>query len=197
MTEGKEEALLTLEPLIDAVREGVVSVGWELSGLQKTTSHEFEGRWSGDSTRSAYLFFHVPAGYEWASLDVFLDETSRGLTGNLALAVDGRTLGELGDITRTMEGLASIAGETLPQEFRTPVTLRVRLDRPSAAPSTAGTEVRFKVRIPAETIARGGSAVAHMASVAATALRNLLDDPGLQPVLARGPDPGGGAESDG
>jgi hypothetical protein len=29
-----------------------------LSGLQKTTSHQFEGRWEGESTRSAYLFFH-------------------------------------------------------------------------------------------------------------------------------------------
>jgi hypothetical protein len=131
---GKGEALLTLEPFIDAVRDGVVSVGWELSGLQKTTSHEFEGRWAGDSTRSAYLFFHEPEGYGWASLDVFLDETSKGLSGNLALAVDGRTLGELGDVTTAMRRLGSIAGETLPQEFRTPVTLRVRLDHPDLQP---------------------------------------------------------------
>jgi hypothetical protein len=196
VTAGRGEALLTLEPLIEAVREGAVSAGWALSGLQKTTSHEFEGRWAGDSTRSAYLFFHVPAGYEWASLDVFLDETSRGLTGNLALAVDGRTLGEMGDVAGAMERLGTIAGETLPQEFRTPVTLRVRLEHPNAASSSAGTELRFKIRIPAETIARGGGAVSSMAAVAATALRHLLDHPHLQPFLAREPDPQGGVGSD-
>ncbi|MCG6957797.1 MAG: hypothetical protein LJF04_17545 [Gemmatimonadetes bacterium] len=196
MTAGRGDALLTLEPLIDAVREGAVSAAWALSGLQKTTSHEFEGNWAGDSTRSAYLFFHVPAGYEWASLDVYLDETSRGLAGNLALALDGRTLGEMGDVARTMEQLASIAAETLPQEFRTPVTLRVRLERPSAAPASAGTELRFKIRIPMETIARGGGAVSSMAAVAATALRRLLDQPRLQPFLAREADSNGGAGSD-
>ena len=52
------DEILTLEPLVDAVREGVESAGWHLSGLQKTTSLEFEGRWEGESTRSAYLFFH-------------------------------------------------------------------------------------------------------------------------------------------
>jgi len=185
MGADRNDPLLTLEPLVDAVQEGVTSTGWALSGLQKTTSHEFEGKWAGDSTRSAYVFFHVPSGYDWASLDVFLDETSRGLAGNLALALDGRTLGELGDVPRTVEELASIAGERLPQEFRTPLTLRVRLDRPRAEASSAGTELRFKIRIPAETIARGAAAVSTMAAVGASALRRLLDDARLQPFLLR------------
>ncbi len=43
MSAAKRGSLLTLEPLIDAVREGVEAEGWELSGLQKTTSHQFEG----------------------------------------------------------------------------------------------------------------------------------------------------------
>ena len=56
MIDPNEGPLLTLEPLLDAVRLGVEDAGWTLSGLQKTTSHEFDGRWAGESTRSAYLF---------------------------------------------------------------------------------------------------------------------------------------------
>lgn len=184
MSGDGSDPLLTLEPLIEAIREGVTSSGWVLSGLQKTTSHEFEGRWAGDSTRSAYVFFHAPSGYDWASLDIFLDETSRGLAGNLALAVDGRTLGGLPDVPQAMRELATIALERLPQEFRTPLTLRVRLEHPGAAPASAGTEVRFKIRIPADTIAGGAAAVSTMAAEAATALRQLMDDSRLRPFLA-------------
>src|SRR4051812_43482453 len=54
--------ILTLEPLIEAVRQGLEAAGWALSGLQKTTSHEYAGRWDGESSRSAYLFFHRPGG---------------------------------------------------------------------------------------------------------------------------------------
>ena len=94
--------LLTLEPFLDAVREGLEEAGWELSGLQKTTSFEFEGRWAGDSSRSAYLFFHRPDVPDWASVDAFLDETSRGLKGNLALVLDGPVLTEIPDPASAM-----------------------------------------------------------------------------------------------
>src|SRR5262245_13467535 len=97
------DEILTLEPLVDAVREGVEAAGgWELSGLQKTTSLEFEGRWEGESTRSAYLFFHASGRADAASIDVYLDETSRGLTGNLALVVDVVRLGSLGEPQRAL-----------------------------------------------------------------------------------------------
>ena len=88
MTDFPANSILTLEPLIEAVQEDVLATGWELSGLQKTTSHQFEGRWDGESTRSAYLFFHLDEGRQDASIDVYLDETSRGLMGNMALVVD-------------------------------------------------------------------------------------------------------------
>ena len=77
-------SLDTLEPLIHAVQDGVQSRGWILSGTQKTTSMEFEGRWAGASTRSAYLFFHRDE-VEDASVDVYLDETPAGLHGSLSL----------------------------------------------------------------------------------------------------------------
>ena len=67
-----------------------------LSGLQKTTSHQFEGRWQGESSRSAYLFFHDDARPDYVSIDVFLDETTRGLKGNLALVLAGPEWGYWG-----------------------------------------------------------------------------------------------------
>ena len=73
--------LLTLEPLIEAVQDGITRSGWVLSGLQKTTSPRFEGRWQGESSRSAYLFFHDDARPDFVSIDVFLDETTKGLKG--------------------------------------------------------------------------------------------------------------------
>ncbi|MEE8147462.1 MAG: hypothetical protein V3T24_07665, partial [Longimicrobiales bacterium] len=86
--------VMTLEPLLEAVQDGIERAGWALSGLQKTTSLQFEGRWEGESTRSAYLFFHREGLPDWVSLDVFLDETSKGLKGNFALVIDGPELGE-------------------------------------------------------------------------------------------------------
>ena len=57
MSPNRENSILTLEPLIDVVRAAVEGGGWSISGLQKTTSHQFEGRWEGEATRSAFLFF--------------------------------------------------------------------------------------------------------------------------------------------
>jgi hypothetical protein len=91
------EPLLTIEPIIEAVHEGVEGAGWLFSGLQKTTSHEFAGRWEGETSRSAYLFFHRPGDPDGVSIDVFLDETSRGMKGNLALVLDGASPARVGD----------------------------------------------------------------------------------------------------
>jgi hypothetical protein len=121
------EPLLTLEPLLEAVREGLEADGWELSGLQKTTSYEFEGRWAGDSSRSAYLFFHRTDVPEWVSVDVFLDETTRGMRGNLALVLEGPELARMGRPSEVLEALAGVASESLPAGYRTPLTLRYRL----------------------------------------------------------------------
>lgn len=178
------DPLLTLEPLIDAVRDGVESAGWSLSGLQKTTSHQFEGKWAGDSSRSAYLFFHHDGEAEGVSVDVFLDETTQGLFGNLALVVDGRSLGELGDVAPCLDTLAQLARAALPEGYRTPVTLRFRLDDTALPSGSAGTEVRFKLRIPRTALDAGAPAVRALCSAAVEAFRRLLADPGLAPFLA-------------
>ena len=132
--------ILTLEPLVEAVRAGVETVGWTLSGLQKTTSHQFEGRWAGDSTRSAYLFFHADR-WDDASIDVFVDETTRGLSGNLALVLSGPPLGVLGSAAGTLSSLSAVASSCLPKDHPTPLTLRLRLPDSSAILGHAEVEV--------------------------------------------------------
>jgi len=174
-----ESALLTLEPFIEAVRAGVEGAGWTLSGLQKTTSHQFEGRWEGESTRSAYLFFHSRAESVEASIDVYLDETTQGLTGNLALVVDLVPLAALGDPSAALRVLGTLAGSCLPRGFGTPVTLRLRLQEGGADPSTAETEVRFKVRLSRRTVGAGADAVRRLAASAVAGFERILGAPEL------------------
>ena len=156
--------------------------GWTLSGLQKTTSHEFEGRWAGESTRSAYLFFH-PAGDEPVSIDVLLDETGRGLGGNLALVADLRPLADHGDTEALLGRLADLAVAVLPVGLHRPVTLRARLDDAAERPGSASVEVRFKVRIPRAVIARGHDAVRTLSAGAVAAFAELLASPDLAGLL--------------
>ena len=173
------DAILTLEPLLEAVREGLQEAGWRLSGLQKTTSYEFEGRWAGDSSRSAYLFFHRPGVPDWVSIDAFLDETTRGLKGNLALVVDGPALRELPPPESILASLSRTAKAHLPPGYRTPLTLRFRLSDPTDDPKEADTEVRFKLLLPSSAMAAGASAVSALAEAAARAFLEILQGPDL------------------
>jgi len=184
VTLSQPQPLLTLEPVIDAVRVGVESGGWTLAGLQKTTSHQFEGRWAGDSSRSAYLFFHLPTGPEWASLDVFLDETSQGLLGNLALVVDACSLDRLGDPGAALAALGRLARSAVPAGHRTPVTLRFRLADGARPPGEAETEIRFKLGIPTQALRDGAYAVEALAVTAVEAFRTIMADPSLEPFLS-------------
>lgn len=177
------EPLLTLEPLLEAVRVGVERAGWVLSGLQKTTSHEFEGRWAGDSTRSAYLFFHRHPGPEWASVDVFLDETSRGLSGNLALVLDGRVLGALGDIPGVLSTLAGLCADAMPTGAKTPLTLRLNLPSPSTPAGDAESEIRFKLRLPAAALRAGADVVSDLAADTVHRFNGLMETERLRSLL--------------
>ena len=174
MIDANDGGLLTLEPLIDAVRAGIEEAGWALSGMQKTTSHEFEGRWAGESTRSAYLFFHPPHGRDPVSVDVFLDETSRGLGGNLTLAVQGRPLGELGDFAEALNGLTREADRTLTRGHRTPVTLRATVPHRTARPADARTECRFRLVIPDVAIDAGAHVVRTLSAATVKSFEALL-----------------------
>lgn len=177
------QPLLTLEPLIEAVQDGVTRSGWVLSGLQKTTSHQFEGRWQGESSRSAYLFFHDNEHPDFVSIDVFLDETTKGLKGNLALVVAGPELGLLGSMPDLLAALARVTADCLPEHSHTPFVVRLRMDRPEDDPRTADTEVRIKLTIPPEALSAGASAVSALASVTTTAFERALAHEGLRSSL--------------
>ena len=186
---GRSNPLMTLEPLLEAVREGLEGSGWELSGLQKTTSYEFEGRWAGDSSRSAYLFFHKSGVPEGVSLDVFLDETSQGLKGNLALVMDGPSLGELAPPGEVLEGLAEVARGHLPQRYRTPITLRLSLPALGSPAAEVETEYRIKLYIPREALRAGHSAVSALAATASEAFGRVLESPDLVRFLGESAGP--------
>jgi len=171
--------ILTLEPLIEVVRESVEGSGWPLSGLQKTTSFEFEGRWEADSTRSAYLFFHREDVPDPVSIDVYLDETSKGLTGNLALVVDLRPLGALGDASEVIRLLGDIAVDGFPKGNRTPLTLRLRLDDAAAEAASAEVEARFKLVLPRRVIETGATALRELCTLAVAGFERVLETPAL------------------
>ena len=181
--ERQAEPILTLEPLLAAVREGLEAEAWKMSGLQKTTSHEFEGRWAGESTRSAYLFFHRDDLPDFVSVEAFLDETSRGLKGNVSLVLDGRSLEELGEVGELLRAMGETARRAMPGGYKTPLTLRMRLSRKETAPEEATTEYRFKLIIPQKVIVAGGAEVSRIASVAAASFEMILREESLSAYL--------------
>ena len=175
--------LLTLEPFIEAVQDGITRAGWVLSGLQKTTSHQFEGRWQGESSRSAYLFFHNDKNPDFVSIDVFLDETTKGLKGNLALVVSGPEMGLLEPMLDFLAALAKVTADCLPEHYHTPFVVRLRMDGPEDDPRTAEAEVRIKLTIPSEALDAGASAVSALASATTTAFERSLAHEGLRSSL--------------
>jgi len=175
--------LHTLEPLIDAVRAGLEGAGWSLSGLQKTTSHEFEGRWAGESTRSAYMFFHRADLPDAVAVEAFLDETSRGLRGTLALVVDGPRLARLGSVREVLGRVATAAEETLGGDGPGPVSLRLALDGGSEGPDGAEVQFRVKVPVPRSVVEAGAKAVAARSVGAVAAFEALLERPEVAELL--------------
>jgi hypothetical protein len=121
---------------------------------------------------------------DWVSIDVFLDETSRGLKGNLALVVDGPELSRVGDPAGVLSHLAGVARSALPVGYRTPLTLRYRLPRLGGNPAESDTEYRFKLYIPPKALSAGHSAVTALATSTARAFREILNSQELRPFLA-------------
>jgi hypothetical protein len=114
-------------------------------------------------------------------VDVFLDETTRGLRGNLALVAQGPPLTELAGVETAIRSLAGAASAHLPERYRTPITLRLRLAGPDRAPEEAETELRFKILIPKAAVDAGAAAVADLAEAAVGAFERLADDPAMEP----------------
>jgi hypothetical protein len=181
-----KEPILTLEPLLEAMREGLEQCGWELSGLQKTTSHEFEGRWAGDSTRTAYVFFHKPEPMEHVSIDVFLDETNRGIRGNLALVFDAPKLGDLSEPTRLLELLREAASGVLPDGYAVPISVRLRGADAQVSAVDVETEVRGKLVVPRAAFEAGHGAIASLASSTARAFEAFCVQPTMENLILVG-----------
>lgn len=178
-------SILTLEPLLEAIRTGLKNEGWTLSGLQKTTSHQFEGRWEGESSRSAYVFFHRGDLPDGISVDVFLDESAKGLRGNLALVVEGPVLGKAEDVRGTLTALSKAAGSILPEGYRRPISMRLHLENPDVSPEEAASEYRFKLQIPNAALDAGANAVVAMTTACVSAFEALLGDERLKRHLPR------------
>jgi hypothetical protein len=172
-------SLETLEPVIEAVREGLEDRGWTLSGMQKTTSFEYEGRWAGETSRSAYLFFHKESRGEGVSIDAFVDETSRGLRANLALVMELPPLGSLPAAPEMLDRVRAGAERWLMEGYRTPVSLRFRLSDTSRRPGNAETEVRIKLTVPKTAFEAGSAAVSTLAGATADAFEQVLQDSDL------------------
>ena len=136
----------------------------------------------GDSTRSAYLFFHADR-WDDASIDVFVDETTRGLSGNLALVLSGPPLGVLGSAAGTLSSLSAVASSCLPKDHPTPLTLRLRLPDSSAILGHAEVEVRFKLRVPSTAIAAGPSAVVALSAETTECFEELLGHETVRSIL--------------
>jgi hypothetical protein len=171
--------ILTLEPFIEAIRQGVEASGWALSGLQKTTSHEFAGRWEGESSRSAYLFFHRTEGEDEIGIEAFLDETTRGVQGNLSLVVEGPPLGRLGDVPAALGAASEAARRRVPRAHHAAVSLKLRVEDGAGGVGGASTELRVKVRVPQSALHDGVAAVGALAARVVRAYEALLDDPGV------------------
>ena len=177
--------ILTLEPLLEGVRSGIEAAGWTLSGLQKTTSHEFEGRWAGTDTRSAYLFFHRDDLPESISVEAFLDETSPGLKGNVTLVVDGPRYGDLGRASPILERVAAAVAETVPPGDGPPAPLSLRLLLPDPATPALAAQVQLRIRrpLPARTVERGVCCVEGWAAGTVALWEELLERPEVAEFL--------------
>ena len=147
----------TLEPLLSVLRPLLEEGGWVLSGLQKTTSYEYEGAWEGATLRSAYAFFHrqTDEGGDGPSLEAYLDETEEGLEGALSLVMDAPGPDREPRVADVLRRALETAAGAIPEGIPAPVSITYSGRPGSTGASSIGARVRFKARIPAAAM-RGG-----------------------------------------
>ncbi len=105
---------------------------------------------------------------------MYLDETSRGLTGNLALVVDLAPLGRVGDPADLLADLGALSKREMPASYAAPVTLRLRLPDGATDPAEAEVEMRFKLSLPSRIISEGGVGVRALAITAMASFERIL-----------------------
>jgi len=108
------------------------------------------------------------------SIDVYLDETSRGLTGNLALVIDLAPLARVGDAASALSDLGRLATAQMPAGYAAPLTLRLRLPDGASHPDDAETEVRFKLTLPSRIIAAGAEEIRSLVLETVAAFERIL-----------------------
>ncbi len=167
------DRLLTLEPLITVVRDALSGAGWKLSGLEKTTSHEFVGRWEGGGSRRAYLFFHCDRVADFVRIDSFLEESPRGLRGDLALVFAAPELADLTPMPQFLAALSRMTVDCMPEGYKIILSVKLRLEGPREDPRDAETEVRLRLPIPAGAIDAGGYAVSSLVSLAVAGFERM------------------------
>ncbi len=178
-----DQAILTLEPLLESIRDGVERAGWVLSELQKTTSHELEGRWAGESSRCAYIFFYRKDLPESVQVEAFIHESSGELRSDMSLVVNGPEFGTLGGVKEVLDRVRFAMRETLPAGFRSPLAVRVSLPDAAESPEEADVELRAKLVLPTRAIEAGASAVSALSTSVVTAFERLLERPEVAELL--------------
>ena len=112
-----------------------------------------------------------------------LDETTRGLAGNVALVVDLQPLARLGDPAHVLGELGGVAEDELPGGYVTPLTLRLRLPDGAKDPGAAEGEVRFKLVLPERSIEAGPAEVRRLTRETVASFERILASEALARYL--------------
>ena len=99
------------------------------------------------------------------------------------VVVAGPDMGLLEPMPDLLAALAKVTADCLPDRYRTPFVVRLRMDGPEDDPCAAQTEVRIKLTIPSEALEAGARAVSALASATTTALEQSLAHEGLRSFL--------------
>ena len=116
-------------------------------------------------------------------MEAFLDETSRGLQGNLTLVVAGPRCEDLGPASAVLERVATAASETFPDSCRVPLSLRLHLPGSQLPAGRAEVQVRIRVHLPEGRLEGGALAVHHFVQAAVGAFESLLERPEVAELL--------------
>ncbi|MDH3223662.1 MAG: hypothetical protein OEO23_08090 [Gemmatimonadota bacterium] len=147
----------TLEPFLSVLRRNIEAGGWVLSGLQKTTSYEYDGAWEGGTLRSAYGFFHLAGdgNGEGPSLEAFVDEAETSLDGTLSLVMKAPGPERVPGVADLMEVALSLVERTVPEGIPAPVSVTYSSSPGRTGPESVDATVRFRARVPGSAVQGG------------------------------------------
>ncbi len=147
----------TLEPFLSVLRRDIEAGGWVLSGLQKTTSYEYDGAWEGGTLRSAYGFFHLVGDEngEGPSLEAFVDESHASLDGALSLVMKAPGPERVPGVADLLAVALSLVERAVPEGIPAPVSVTYSSSPGRTGPEAVDATVRFKARVPGSAVQGG------------------------------------------